>query len=121
MSTGAERRRSPRVSARTQVVQVESEGQVDITLGHTRDVSIHGLYVEVRVQFNPAQDPAVDDLLFLRFTLPGQDDAMEAKGRVARVDHGDDGQVLGFGVEFVDLSEQSRVLVESFVTAQGGA
>ena len=118
MTTGAERRRSERIPAEAQVLQVESEGQTNITLGSTRDVSIHGMYVQVRKQFNPAQDPRERTALFLRFKLPQTEQTLETAARIARVDHDEVGRVTGFGVEFVEMSESCREIIEGFVAAR---
>lgn len=117
VESGAERRRSPRAATKAQVVQVEAEGQVDITLGHTRDVSVHGMYVEIQKQFNPAQDPEVDDQLKVRFRLPNTDEPIEAGSRVARVDKDEDERLLGFGLEFLEVSDADRGVIEAFVSA----
>lgn len=115
-----DRRRSPRVSVDTQVLQVEDgSGQVDIALGQTRDVSLHGLYVLVKRQFNPAQDPEAAEVMRLRFRLPGGSEPIEATGRIARVDRDPAGdKILGFGMEFTELPAASRAALEAFVSAQ---
>lgn len=106
VETRVERRRSPRSPL---VVRV-SYSTVDALFSEfTRNINEGGLFIETETP------PPTDTRVALRFQLPGSDEPIEARGRVAWVrTHSADGPP-GMGVEFEHLGSDARVRIDHLV------
>src|SRR5687768_14377098 len=94
------RRRSPRAAVGV-VVHTEFN-EVAVALGQSRDISCHGLFVDLVLLASDDHDFANGRTLTLRFTIPGTDKPVEVAANVTRVVVGED-RPIGIGVEFVSL------------------
>jgi uncharacterized protein (TIGR02266 family) len=80
----------------------------------TRNVNDGGLFIETD---NP---PPTDTRVALQFKLPGSDLPIQARGRVTRVQQpGGDGPA-GMGVEFENLGQDARALIDELVRGLKG-
>ena len=106
-----ELRRSPRAPL---VVRI-SYSTVDALFSEfTRNVNEGGLFIETD---NP---PPTDTRVALQFKLPGSDLPIQARGRVTRIQQpGGDGPA-GMGVEFDNLGQDARALIDELVRGLKG-
>ena len=106
-----ELRRSPRAPL---VVRI-SYSTVDALFSEfTRNVNEGGLFIETD---NP---PPTDTRVALQFKLPGRDLPIQARGRVTRIQQpGGDGPA-GMGVEFDNLGQDARALIDELVRGLKG-
>lgn len=80
----------------------------------TRDINEGGLFIETD---NP---PPTDTRVALQFKLPGSDLPIQARGRVTRIQvPGGDGPA-GMGVEFENLGQDARALIDELVRGLKG-
>jgi molecular chaperone DnaK len=78
---------------------------------YAADVSVGGMFVRTR-------DPRpIGTMIYLQFTLKDGIRLIEALGKVVRVVSG--GDEPGMGIEFVNLDEDSREMVEAIVRERG--
>lgn len=87
-------------------------------MGQTRDISLHGLYVELKMLSDPSRSFAVKDRLHLRFRPPNADFPLDVAVKVTRTIKNSDGQVIGLGVEFQELGEREQTAIRAFVESQ---
>lgn len=92
--------------------------EAPFAMAQTRDISIHGLYVELKLLSDPNHTFASGDALHLRFRPPNADFPLDVDVRVTRVVNDQDGQPLGLGVEFGELGERERITIHAFVESQ---
>lgn len=106
-----ERRHSPR----TPLVVRIAYSTVDALFSEfTRNVNEGGLFIETD---NP---PPTDTRVALQFKLPGSDLPIQARGRVTRIQvPGGDGPA-GMGVEFENLGQDARALIDELVRGLKG-
>ena len=106
-----ERRHSPRAPLVVRVVY----STVDALFSEfTRNVNEGGLFIETD---NP---PPTDTRVALQFKLPGSDLPIQARGRVTRIEPpGGDGPA-GMGVEFENLGQDARALIDELVRGLKG-
>lgn len=96
-----ERRQYRRVNLVTQI-KCESLGREELLA--TRDVSVGGLFVKVRKPLPR------DSEVTLTFRLPSTQQSIACRGKVMYPVEG-----LGMGVQFFDLSPETRGLLQKFV------
>ena len=100
---GAERRRSHRVPVEMWVEELAEDERVFRRAGN---LSEGGLHLDKTIPI-PVGSP-----VHLRFTLPGDTQAVEVRGVVVAVDAE---QELGMGVKFVELPDNARALIKHYL------
>jgi uncharacterized protein (TIGR02266 family) len=106
-----ELRRSPRAPL---VVRIAYSTVDALFSEFTRNVNDGGLFIETD---NP---PPTDTRVALQFKLPGSDLPIQARGRVTRIQQpGGDGPA-GMGVEFENLGQDARALIDELVRGLKG-
>ena len=106
-----ELRRSPRAPL---VVRIAYSTVDALFSEFTRNVNEGGLFIETE---NP---PPTDTRVTLQFKLPGSDLPIQARGRVTRIQSpGGDGPA-GMGVEFENLGQDARALIDELVRSLKG-
>ena len=106
-----EHRRSPRAPL---VVRIAYSTVDALFSEFTRNVNEGGLFIETD---NP---PPTDTRVALQFKLPGRDLPIQARGRVTRIQQpGGDGPA-GMGVEFDNLGQDARALIDELVRGLKG-
>jgi len=104
-------RREPRVPCETGIELLNGSGADTAT---SRDISEGGVYVET------SRKVAAESYITLSLALPGTGDApIKVRGRIAWINSEEDRKKprmpLGFGVEFVDIDEQSLAAIKQYV------
>ncbi|MEM7410628.1 MAG: TIGR02266 family protein [Myxococcota bacterium] len=102
----AERRRSERVDL---VVRVDYKTVDELFSEFARNINEGGMFVETETP------PELGSPVALQFRVPGSEDPIQVMGRVARITEGDLQEPPGMGIEFEDLDEQSRDLINQLV------
>ena len=100
-----ERRESPRVTVE---LWVEESLEKETYFQRASNLSVGGLFLEGTLPHPPGTT------VRLRFSLPGEAEAIETKGEIVNVP-GAEGR--GMGVHFVDLPDVHRARIERFVAA----
>ena len=103
---GAERRRSERIDL---VVRVDYKTVDELFSEFARNINEGGMFVETEAP------PDLGSPVALQFRIPGSEDPIQVVGRVARVAVGDHQEPPGMGIEFENLDEQSRELINHLV------
>ena len=101
-----ERRRSDRVEL---IVRVDYKTVDELFSEFARNINEGGLFVETDTP------PEVGSSVALQFQIPGNDEPIQVMGRVVRVSEGNLQDPPGLGIEFEDLDEQSRDLINGLV------
>jgi len=101
-----ERRRSDRLEL---VVRVDYKTVDELFSEFARNINEGGLFVETDTP------PEIGSSVALQFQIPGSPEPIQVMGRVVRVTPGDVETGPGVGIEFEDLDEQSRVLINDLV------
>jgi uncharacterized protein (TIGR02266 family) len=106
IETEVDRRRSPRSPM---VVRV-SYSTVDALFSEfSRNINEGGLFIETDTP------PPTDTRVSLEFQLPGCDEPIEARGRVAWIRPASDEGPAGMGVEFEHLGSDARRHIDTLV------
>jgi uncharacterized protein (TIGR02266 family) len=106
-----ELRRSPRAPL---VVRIAYSTVDALFSEFTRNVNEGGLFIETD------SPPPTDTRVALQFKLPGSDLPIQARGRVTRIQQpGGDGPA-GMGVEFENLGQDARALIDELVRGLKG-
>ena len=108
MPPSRERRASPRVDVRLEVVETHEDSTY---FQRTGNLSAGGLFLEGTMPHPPGTK------VRLRFSLPNDERAVEVTGEIT-APGGDEG--LGMGVRFLDLSTEDRRRVERFLGETAG-
>jgi len=103
---GSERRRTERVDL---VVRVEYKTVDELFSEFARNINEGGMFVETE---SPPENGAP---VALQFRVPGSEEPIQVMGRVVRTSVGERGDPPGMGIEFDDLDEQSRELINQLV------
>jgi type IV pilus assembly protein PilZ len=103
---GVERRRSSRVDL---VVRVDYKTVDELFSEFARNINEGGLYVETDTP------PELGSSVALQFQIPGSDEPIQVMGRVVRTSEGTVDEPPGMGIEFEDLNNQSRELINELV------
>lgn len=108
--SGVEKRVHPRGTLRTQVIFEDETGEGFIYF-YSTDVSLGGLFLESDIPLK------IGTLVFLSFTLREAEAPIRVIGRVVRVQREADEilNVVGMGVQFVDLPESARAAIQSYI------
>lgn len=101
-----ERRRYERAEL---VVRVDYKTVDELFSEFARNINEGGLFVETD---NP---PAIGASVALQFQIPGSDEPIQVMGRVVRVCDGDHKEGPGMGIEFENLDNQSRDMINELV------
>ena len=104
--SGDERRRSERTDL---VVQIEYSTVDDLFSEFTRDINEGGVFIETEA---PEEIGATIDL---QFHLPGSSEPIKATGTVVRSNDGSEPGQLGMGVEFENLSPETRTRINDLI------
>jgi uncharacterized protein (TIGR02266 family) len=96
---GADRRRSERSQL---TVRVDYTTVDEVFSEFTRDINEGGLFIETE------KPPPTGTEVSMYFSLPGSEEAVHTIGRVVRINAGEDGEPPGMGIEFDDLTGESR-------------
>jgi len=102
-----ERREHPRVLMRA---LVDYESQDTFLYDYSRDLSEGGLFIQTDKPL------AIGEVITLKFTLPNVDKVFEIAG-IVRWTNPDsvEGLLKGMGVEFKDVCESDKKLIEDYV------
>lgn len=109
---GIEKRLHPRKTLRTQVIFEDETGEGFIYF-YSTDVSLGGIFLESDIPLKQGTR------VFLSFTLGESRPPLRVTAQVVRIEkQPSDGTmpVVGMGIQFVDLPEASRLMVQDFVT-----
>lgn len=106
IETEVERRRSPRSPL---VVRVAYSTVDALFSEFSRNINEGGLFIETETP------PPTDTRVSLQFQLPGCDEPIQARGRVAWVRPASDEGPAGMGVEFEQLGSDARRHIDSLV------
>lgn len=105
-NTGADRRRWDRVDM---VVRVDYKTVDELFSEFARNINEGGVFVETDTPSDLGSSVA------MQFQIPGSHEPILVMGRVVRVSEGDLQDPPGMGIEFEDLDEQSRDLINGLV------
>ncbi len=103
---GVERRRWERTDL---LVRVDYKTVDELFSEFARNINEGGLYVETE------EPPQVGSSVALEFKIPGSEDPIQVMGRVVRTSSGSATEPPGMGIEFENLDEQSRDLINELV------
>ena len=103
---GSERRRSERVDL---VVRVDYKTVDELFSEFARNINEGGMFVETEAP------PDLGSPVALQFRIPGSEEPIQVMGRVTRVALGERAEPPGIGIEFENLDEQSRQLINQLV------
>lgn len=106
IETEVERRRSPRSPL---VVRVAYSTVDALFSEFSRNINEGGLFIETETP------PPTDTRVALQFQLPGCDQPIQARGRVAWIRPASDEGPAGMGVEFEQLGSDARRHIDSLV------
>ena len=101
-----ERRRSQRADC---VVRVDYKTVDELFSEFARNINEGGLFVETEAP------PGVGSVVALEFKIPGSPEPIQVMGRVVRTSEGERGETPGMGIEFENLDDQSRDLINGLV------
>lgn len=102
----ANRRRWERIEM---VVRVDYKTVDELFSDFARNINEGGVFVETDT---PCE---LGSTVAMQFQVPGSEDPIQVMGRVARIADGDHREPPGMGIEFEDLDEQSRMLINNLV------
>lgn len=108
---GAEKRRGPRADLRI-LVQFRFTTFEDFLAEYSLDVSVGGIFLRT-----DAPRPE-GSMVYLQFALRDGHKLIEGLGKVVRVNPPGGPRPAGMGLEFVNLDEDSRALIEEIVAAR---
>jgi uncharacterized protein (TIGR02266 family) len=75
----------------------------------TRDINEGGLFIETEKPHHPGTEVS------MQFRLPGGGEVLHTIGRVVRVSSGDLGSPAGMGIEFDELTDDDRLVIDRIV------
>jgi type IV pilus assembly protein PilZ len=105
-SSKPERRRYERADL---LVRVDYKTVDELFSEFARNINEGGLFVETDAP------PALGTSVALEFQIPGSDEPIQVMGRVVRVTDGSGKDGPGMGIEFENLDNQSRDLINDLV------
>ncbi len=99
-----DRREWPRIPVET---WVEESSDRELYFQRGANISVGGIFLQRTIPHTRGT------VINLRFTLPGDASPVKVRGEIVNVgDHADD---LGMGVKFLDLDDDDRKRIESFI------
>ncbi len=104
--TGADRRRTTRADL---IVRIDYSTVDEFFSEFTRDINEGGLFIETE------KPRPVGAEVTMHFQVPGSDEGIQTVGRVVRLSSGDDLSPPGMGIEFDELTEDDRRVINSIV------
>lgn len=105
-SSGVDRRRWERVDM---VVRVDYKTVDELFSEFARNINEGGVFVETDT---PSE---IGSSVAMQFQIPGSDEPIQVMGRVVRVSEGNLQDPPGMGIEFENLDDQSRDLINGLV------
>ncbi len=108
---GLERRRSRRVVL---TVRVGNLSGAPIAMAMTRNISVHGVLVDV-VLSDPNWTAIIGQVLEVRFSLPEVPHPIDSQVVVARIERHDSQVIRAIGLEFRGLTERQQLAIEEFI------
>jgi type IV pilus assembly protein PilZ len=105
-ATGDDRRRWDRVDM---VVRVDYKTVDELFSEFARNINEGGVFVETDTPSELGSSVA------MQFQIPGSQEPIQVMGRVVRVSEGSLQDPPGMGIEFEDLDDQSRDLINGLV------
>jgi uncharacterized protein (TIGR02266 family) len=107
---GAEKRIYPRNVLRTKVIFEDESGEGFVYF-YSTDISLGGIFLESDIPLK------IGTRVFLSFTLRETERPIRATAQVMRVERAasDDLPVLGMGIQFTDLPEESKQRILDFI------
>lgn len=105
-SQGVERRKKDRADL---VVRVDYQTVDELFSDFSRDVNEGGIFVETE------KPPTAGTRVDLQFRLPGEDEPVRAHGVVVHVKEGSPSEPRGMGIEFEELTSESRRRIDMLV------
>lgn len=108
---GPEKRKAPRADLHI-LVQFRFNTFEDFLAEYSTDISVGGMFLRTD---HPRPEGA---LIYLQFALRDGSKLIEGLGKVVRVNPPGGNRPAGMGVEFVNLDEDSRGLIEEIVAVK---
>jgi uncharacterized protein (TIGR02266 family) len=107
----ADRRVYPRSPVVVREARATSENKVEVFFGYAQNISRSGLFISTSKRRNTGE------IFTIEFTLPGVEKRFCCQARVVWVRTYRSGcaQAPGFGLQFMDLSEEDACVVERWV------
>jgi type IV pilus assembly protein PilZ len=105
---GTEKRRAPRADLHI-LVQFRFNTFEEFLAEYSLDISVGGMFLRTE------SPRAEGSMIYLQFALRDGSKLIEGLGKVVRVNPPGGGKPAGMGVEFVNLDEDSRGLIEDIV------
>ena len=112
-NAGAEKRKSPRAELHI-LVQFRFDTFEDFLAEYSIDISVGGMFLRTD---HPRPEGS---MIYLQFALRDGSKLIEGLGKVVRVNPAGGSAPAGMGVEFVNLDEDSRGLIEEIVAQKMG-
>lgn len=93
------------------LVRVEVEGESDqgFFMGTSADISFSGMLLETDKKLPP------DSTVVLQFVIPGENEPLRIRGKVARVDDMNFKEKVGLGIEFKEMDNKATELLSNFI------
>ncbi len=105
-SEDEERRRTGRTGV---TVRIDYATVDEMFSEFTRDINEGGLFIETEKPHQPGTEVS------MQFRLPGGGEVLHTIGRVVRVSSGDVESPPGMGIEFDELTDDDRLLIDRIV------
>ncbi len=103
-----ERRRTSRTGL---TVRIDYATVDEMFSEFTRDINEGGVFIETEKPHQTGTEVSME------FQLPGTDQVVQTIGRVVRVTSGDVGSPAGIGIEFDELTNDDRLVIDQIVRA----
>ena len=103
-----ERRRTGRTGV---TVRIDYATVDEMFSEFTRDINEGGLFIETEKPHQPGTEVS------MQFRLPGSGEVLQTIGRVVRVSSGDIHSPPGMGIEFDELTDDDRLVIDRIVRA----
>ena len=107
-SSDAERRRTGRSGV---TVRIDYATVDEMFSEFTRDINEGGLFIETEKPHQAGTEVS------MQFRLPGSGEVLHTIGRVVRVSSGDVDSPPGMGIEFDELTDDDRAVIDQIVRA----
>ncbi len=111
LEAAEERRRSPRAAVDL-LVSLRFPSVQQFLSAYAGDISETGMFIRGEADKDAPRE--VGQLVTLRFEA-GKERIVQGTARIARIVSGENGSEPGIGVEFVELDETSRKLIEMII------
>lgn len=106
-----EKRKTNRIPVNMKLIQ---DGKIDYYgFSYITNISIDGIALESRFEFNPQNTPKVGNVLQMKFKLPGSTVFLDVKGQITRVDITHDHPHIG--LKFVEVPPDACSEINKYV------